>query len=82
MCPYEYLLITFSSPKICGWGRNVFMGYLNRETETREVLSEDEEWLRLGDLGYTDADGFLTVVGSEGNFIHLRTGEIIVPEKV
>ena len=26
--------------EIAGWGRNVFMGYLNKENETKEVMTE------------------------------------------
>jgi len=64
--------------QISGWGRNVAMGYLNKETETREVMTEDN-WLKLGDLGYLDEVGFLTVLGKEENFITLNTGEVISP---
>ncbi len=70
-------------PQILGWGRNVFMGYLNRETETRETQTESG-WLRLGDLGGTDPDGFLLVHGrsEEGDLVALRSGEVILPSKV
>ena len=43
-------------------GRNIFMGYLNDMTKTREVF-DDEFWLRTGDLGMQDDDGFITITG-------------------
>ena len=38
------------------------MGYLNKEAETKEVMTDDN-WLKLGDLGYLDEDGFVSVLG-------------------
>ncbi|XP_063170458.1 long-chain-fatty-acid--CoA ligase ACSBG1 isoform X2 [Candoia aspera] len=48
--------------EICFWGRTVFMGYLNMEDKTREVIDQDG-WLHSGDLGKMDKDGFLYVTG-------------------
>ena len=48
--------------QINGWGRNVFMGYLNKENETRDALTSDN-WLKLGDLGFLDEDGFVSILG-------------------
>ena len=42
-------------------GPNVMRGYLDRAAETREVLSGDG-WLRTGDVGEMDADGYVTLV--------------------
>ena len=39
----------------------VFAGYYKDEPATREVLGEDG-WLRTGDIGSLDDDGYLTVV--------------------
>ena len=57
------------------------MGYLNKEAETKEVMTEDN-WLKLGDLGYIDEDAFVSVLGKESNFITLTTGEVISPFRV
>ena len=57
------------------FGRNVFMGYLNRESETKEVMAADEGWLNLGHLGYRDPDDYLVVHGRRENFVTLRSGE-------
>jgi len=42
-------------------GRNVFMGYLNKENDTKEVMTEDAEWLKTGDRALTDEKGFLVL---------------------
>ena len=41
-------------------GAIVFAGYRNDEASTREVLDR-EGWLRTGDVGVLDDDGFLTI---------------------
>jgi len=66
---------------ICGWGRNICMGYLNKENETHEAMTEDH-WLKLGDLGFYDEDGFISVLGKESNFITLSTGEVVSPLRI
>ena len=67
--------------QISCWGRNIFMGYLNKELETKDVMTE-EEWLSLGHVGFFDSDDFLTVHGKPDSFIKLTTGELVVPHKV
>ncbi len=45
------------------------VGYFRREDATRETV-DDEGWLRTGDAGYLDADGYL--------FIHDRVKDMII----
>merc|ERR1719415_501628 len=42
----------------------------------------EDNWLKLGDLGYTDDDGFVSVLGKDCNFITLKTGEVISPFRI
>ena len=43
-------------------GRNVFMGYLNMKDKTLEAF-DDDLWVRSGDIGKKDNDGFLFITG-------------------
>jgi acyl-CoA synthetase (AMP-forming)/AMP-acid ligase II len=42
-------------------GPQVMQGYLNQPEQTAQVITADG-WLRTGDIGFTDADGFLFIV--------------------
>ena len=57
------------------------MGYLNKPNETKGIMT-NENWLKLGDLGYLDEDSYLSVLGKQENFITLSTGEVISPFRV
>jgi len=43
-------------------GRNVFMGYLNMKDKTLEAF-DDDLWVRSGDIGKKDDNGFLFITG-------------------
>ncbi|KAL2093224.1 hypothetical protein ACEWY4_010536 [Coilia grayii] len=64
--------------EVCFWGRNVFMGYLNMEDKTKEALDE-EGWLRSGDLGKMDGEGFLYITGRIKELIITAGGENVPP---
>jgi len=56
-------------------GPHLFRGYWNKPHETAEVLGEDG-WLRTGDLGYLDDEGFLFLVDRAKDIV-IRAGENI-----
>ncbi len=63
------------------WGENVFAGYYRDVAGTREVL-DDDGWLSTGDLGFLDADGFLTITDRKKDIIVTSEGENVSPQRV
>lgn len=61
-------------------GAMVMPGYWQRSGASAEVLTTDG-WLRTGDLGSLDADGFLTLTGRSKELI-IRGGENIYPVEI
>lgn len=62
-------------------GDNVFLGYYKNEEATREVFTEDG-WLRTGDMGVVDKDGYLFLKGRSKCMILGPSGQNIYPEEV
>jgi acyl-CoA synthetase (AMP-forming)/AMP-acid ligase II len=60
-------------------GANVMRGYLNQPDATARVLRDG--WLRTGDVGYFDEDGFLVLVDRVKDMI-IRGGENIYPKEI
>lgn len=60
-------------------GPNVMLGYLNRPEETAQVLRDG--WLRTGDLGYVDEDGYVFLVDRKKDLI-LVGGMNVYPREV
>ncbi|HKW90454.1 MAG TPA: AMP-binding protein [Methylomirabilota bacterium] len=66
--------------EICVQSPGVMQGYYNNPEATRQVLSPDG-WLRTGDLGFLDADGYLYVTGRLKDVIILG-GENVIPADI
>lgn len=62
-------------------GPHVMAGYLRRHDLTREMI-DDEGWLRTGDLGRIDEDGYLFVTGRSKDLIVLGGGKKVHPDEV
>ena len=59
-----------SPGEIYARGDNIMMGYWENDVATREVICDG--WLRTGDLGYADDDGFFFITGRASDMI--KTG--------
>jgi acyl-CoA synthetase (AMP-forming)/AMP-acid ligase II len=65
--------------ELCFRGPQVMKGYLNRPDETAAMLSADG-WLRTGDIGHVDADGYLYVVDRAKELIKYKGHQVAPAE--
>jgi long-chain acyl-CoA synthetase len=62
-------------------GETVFRGYYGDERTTQDVLAPDG-WLKTGDLGSLDADGFLTITDRKKDIIVTAGGKKVSPQNL
>ncbi len=62
-------------------GGNVFPGYWNAPEKTRDTMTEDG-YLRTGDVGQLDEEGFLTITGRLKDIIITAGGKNITPSQM
>lgn len=60
---------------------NVFQGYWNLPEKTAETITEDG-WLRTGDVGYVDNQGYLKITGRMKDIIITAGGKNITPAEI
>ncbi|MQY02580.1 class I adenylate-forming enzyme family protein [Actinomadura macrotermitis] len=66
--------------EVCIKGPQVMTGYLNRPEETAAVLGADG-WLRTGDIGALDEDGYLAIVDRKKDML-LYKGYNVYPREL
>lgn len=66
--------------EVCLRGANVMQAYYHGEAETRKAFASDG-WLKTGDLGLRDDDGFYFITGRLKELI-IKGGENIAPREI
>ena len=62
-------------------GANVFKGYWNKPQKTEETITSDG-WLKTGDVGRIDNQGYLTITGRAKDIIITAGGKNITPAEI
>jgi acyl-CoA synthetase (AMP-forming)/AMP-acid ligase II len=76
----EAILAAGVEGEVCVKSPGVMKGYYNNPEATARVLSPDG-WLRTGDLGFVDGDGYLFITGRIKDVIILG-GENVLPADI
>lgn len=79
--PVSYMDVKIENDEILVKGDGVMLGYYKNPQATEEAFTKDG-WLKTGDLGYFDNDGYLYITGRSKNLIILDNGKNIYPEEL
>jgi long-chain acyl-CoA synthetase len=78
---YNQVRIDPATGEIQVKGKNVFAGYLNLPEKTAETFTEDG-WLKTGDVGTVDAEGFFRITDRMKDIIITAGGKNVTPSEI
>ncbi len=67
--------------EIVARGPNIMLGYYNKPEATAEVLDQ-EGWLKTGDIGFIDDEGFLHITDRKKELIKTAGGKYVAPTPI
>ena len=85
--PVKYTEVKILDPDEEGVGEitvkspSVMLGYYNNSEATSDVITADG-WLKTGDLGYRDKEGYIYINGRQKNLIVSSGGKNVYPEEI
>src|SRR5678815_638981 len=81
MMPGTELKLAKEDQEILMKSPGIMQGYHNLPDATAEALTEDH-WLRTGDIGEVDANGFLRITDRKKDLIKTSGGKYIAPQHI
>jgi long-chain acyl-CoA synthetase len=66
-------------------GPHIFTGYFKKPEETTEAFDQEgsgEAWLKTGDIGHFDSDGFLVITDRKKDLIKTSAGKYVAPQAI
>jgi len=78
--PVKGVDVRIENGEVMATSPGIMKGYLNNKKETRKIMVNG--WIKTGDLGFFDNEGFLVLNGRKNDMIALPSGKNIYAEEI